>query len=274
MVPIPDIEVHVVENIIDSQMQEAVMDTTGDSLGSKQNKKIENEGGSQVQEVLNVDDSEMFPALADVPVATSIPVSDTATKSKQKVSKTQEAKKKKSNTSSSAKKPRKEILYCSVPGHSEEEALAVLREKMKEFPDGEDAHKPSDNSAENSYSSGSSSNASGLLSCSIDCGENGGYTLQLTSESLRPKNNRKKIYAMKELRLKVADYCFVENYSGVKSTEVIVTYSDIYQLPREEFQTLIPGQFISCRVMDCFYILLNWEEVLAGFKYNRVFFWK
>ncbi|XP_021721383.1 uncharacterized protein LOC110688942 isoform X2 [Chenopodium quinoa] len=76
---------------------------------------------------------------------------------------------------------------------------------------------------------------------------------------------------MKELRLEVADYCFVENYSGVDDSETIFHYSEVYQLNREEFSTLIPGQLISSRVMDCFYILLNLEEVLTGFTYNRVF---
>lgn len=73
-----------------------------------------------------------------------------------------------------------------------------------------------------------------------------------------------------------ADNCFrvILMIFCLLNREILFQYCHacLYQLPREEFETLIPNQLISSRVMDCFFILLNYEDILQKFYYSRIFF--
>ncbi|XP_021742806.1 uncharacterized protein LOC110708892 [Chenopodium quinoa] len=93
----------------------------------------------------------------------------------------------------------------------------------------------------------------------------------LISRFLRVYNPKAK--RMKSLRLQVADYCFGDNYEGVDMMEVLVFFfSEFYNFPREELMTLIEEELISSRIMNCFFLLLNYLQCQKAATVAKLYF--
>uniref|UniRef100_A0A803KV89 Uncharacterized protein n=1 Tax=Chenopodium quinoa TaxID=63459 RepID=A0A803KV89_CHEQI len=142
---------------------------------------------------------------------------------------------KKQDVEKTAKKGTKEMLLCFSK-------LKVLHSDC--LSDGEES------STDNKCSTSSEDH----LICDIDCGAVGDYSLQLISRFLRVYNPKAK--RMKSLRLQVADYCFGDNYEGF---DMII-------------MTLIEEELISSRVMDCFFVLLNYVQCQKAATVAKLYF--
>ncbi|KAK9665423.1 hypothetical protein RND81_14G111800 [Saponaria officinalis] len=108
------------------------------------------------------------------------------------------------------------------------------------------------------------------LGCSIYCGEPDPDRLFLTEVLSREKSMFDNVLLLKK---DVMDYIFNKS-EGMNKLETLVSYNDVYFIPRDDMWSLEPGVQVTNNVIDCWSLLLNhmMYSNTAPIKTSRCFF--
>ncbi|KAK9714631.1 hypothetical protein RND81_06G108000 [Saponaria officinalis] len=108
------------------------------------------------------------------------------------------------------------------------------------------------------------------LGCSIYCGEPDPDRLFLTEGLSREKSMFDNVL---RLRKDVMDYIFNKS-EGMNKLETLVSYNDVYFIPRDDMWSMEPGVQVTNNVIDCWSLLLNHMTYsnTAPIKTSRCFF--